>query len=219
MVHRRSATERGPKQWWVAEQALDDEGPLGDAHPIALDRSTERGVVERAVVGDARVVRIVDGRRRAHVPVASRTVRRCSRPGCGALAVVLLGFDASRSLAWFAPLDDEGALHGSELCHRHAESVRVPKGWWLDDRRVASPQLFNPAPNPPAPPPIAHSGPAEVPPVSKQSSAPAEEDPLPLEATWRPVFDQGDDLDGLLDAGTPLLGRAFSGRPRAPRPG
>ncbi len=54
--------------------------------------------------------------------------------------------------------------------------------------------------------------------MSKQSSAPAEEDPLPLEATWRPVFDKGDDLDGLLDAGTPLLGRAFSGRPRSPRP-
>ncbi len=60
--------ERGPKQWWVAEQTLDDERSLGDAHTIALDRSTERGVVERAVIGDARVVRIVDGRRRAHVP-------------------------------------------------------------------------------------------------------------------------------------------------------
>ena len=145
--------EGGPKQWWVAEQTLDDERSLGDAQTIALDRSTERGVVERAVFGDARgssgssmVVGVLT------CPVASRTVRRCSRPGCGALAVVLLGFDASRSLAWFAPLDDEGALHGSELCHRHAESVRVPKGWWLDDRRVASPQLFDPPPNPPAPP-------------------------------------------------------------------
>lgn len=135
-------------------------------------------------------------------------------------AVVLLGFDASRSLAWFAPLDDEGALHGSELCHRHADSVRVPKGWWLDDRRVASPQLFNPPPNPPAPPPepFAHSTPLERGPVSKrdkvEEAAPAEEDPLPLEAPWTPRFDKGDDLDGLLDAGTPLLGRAFSGRPR-----
>jgi hypothetical protein len=134
--------------------------------------------------------------------------------------VVLLGFDASRSLAWFAPLDDQGALHGSELCRRHADSVRVPKGWWLDDRRVASPQLFSPPPNPPAsppPPPIAHSTPSEPAPVSKQAPAPAE-DPLPLEATWRPVFDKSDDLDGLLDAGSPLLGRAFSGRPRSPRP-
>jgi hypothetical protein len=28
---------------------------------------------------------------------------------------------------------------------------------------------------------------------------------------WRPVFDTDDDLDGLLDASTPLLGRAFKG--------
>ena len=154
-------------------------------------------------------------------PVASRVVRRCSRPGCGAPAVVLLGFDAARSLAWFAPLDDSGALHGSELCHRHASSMVVPKGWWLDDRRVASPQLFDPPPNPPAPPPSTHSGSSERPPVSK----PVEDEPLPLQPEgeasreWRPVFDKGDDLDGLLDAGTPLLGRAFSGRPRSPRPG
>jgi len=137
-------------------------------------------------------------------------------------AVVLLGFDASRSLAWFAPLDDEGALHGSELCHRHADSVSVPKGWWLDDRRVASPQLFNPPPNPPAPPPepFAHSTGSEPTPVSKRDCA---EEALPFESDqapeWKPVFDKGDDLDGLLDAGTPLLGRAFSGRPRSPRPG
>jgi hypothetical protein len=140
--------------------------------------------------------------------------------------VVLIGFDAGRSLAWFAPLDDDGALHGSELCHRHADSMVLPKGWWLDDRRVASPQLFNPPPSPPAPPPIAHSRSSQQPSVSK----PVEGEPLPFAAEvaaeadvireWRPVFDKEDDLDGLLDAGTPLLGRAFSGRPRAPgRPG
>jgi hypothetical protein len=128
--------------------------------------------------------------------------------------VVLLGFDASRSLAWFAPLDDEGARHGSELCHRHADSMSVPKGWWLDDRRIASPQLFNPPPNPPAAAPIAHSTRSEPVPVSKR----VEDEPLPLEpdapVEWAPRFDKSDDLDGLLDAGTPLLGRAFSGRPR-----
>ena len=133
---------------------------------------------------------------------------------------MLLGFDASRRLAWFAPLDDEGSRHGSDLCQRHADAMVVPKGWWLDDRRVSSPQLFTPPPNPPAPPPapVAHAGPSGVPPVSKRV---AESDPLPLEtAEWRPVFDQEDDLDGLLDAGTPLLGRAFGSRPRSPdRPG
>ena len=35
--------------------------------------------------------------------------------------------------------------------------------------------------------------------------------------TWRPVFDQSDDLDGLLQADGPLLSRAFGKRDRPPR--
>jgi hypothetical protein len=135
----------------------------------------------------------------------------------------LLGFDAARSLAWFAPLDDDGTLHGSELCHRHASSMVVPKGWWLDDRRVASPQLFDPPPNPPAPPPEPPAAaPPRIEPTPLEPLPLAEEGPAAATATteWTPRFDKGDDLDGLLDAGTPLLGRAFSGRPRSPdRPG
>jgi hypothetical protein len=132
---------------------------------------------------------------------------------------VLLGFDASRRLAWFAPLDEAVGRHSGELCQRHAESMVVPKGWWLDDQRV-DPQLFTP-------PPIAHTTTAAGGRVSKRSPATEPEaDPLPLEEApapaqaqahaqeWAPRFDRDDDLDGLLDAGTPLLGRAFSGRPR-----
>ena len=128
---------------------------------------------------------------------------------------MLLGFDASRRLAWFAPLDEAVGRHSGELCQRHAESMVVPKGWWLDDQRV-EPQLFTP-------PPIAHSATAEAGRVSKRSAVTeTEPEPLPLEEApapsdpqeWAPRFDRDDDLDGLLDAGTPLLGRAFSGRPR-----
>ena len=127
---------------------------------------------------------------------------------------MLLGFDASRRLAWFAPLDEAVGRHSGELCQRHAESMVVPKGWWLDDQRV-DPQLFTP-------PPIAHSTTADGG-SSEQTVAGAEPEPepLPLEeaprrrcSEWAPRFDRDDDLDGLLDAGTPLLGRAFSGRPR-----
>ncbi|RPI04976.1 MAG: DUF3499 family protein, partial [Actinobacteria bacterium] len=82
-------------------------------------------------------------------PVESASVRTSSRPECADPAVVLLGFDASRRLAWFAPLDEAVGRHSGELCQRHAESMVVPKGWWLDDQRV-EPQLFTP-------PPIAHS--------------------------------------------------------------
>ncbi len=128
---------------------------------------------------------------------------------------MLLGFDASRRLAWFASLDEAVGRHSGELCQRHAESMVVPKGWWLDDQRV-EPQLFTP-------PPTAHSATAEAGRVSKRSAVTeTEPEPLPLEEApapsdpqeWAPRFDRDDDLDGLLDAGTPLLGRAFSGRPR-----
>lgn len=129
---------------------------------------------------------------------------------------MLLGFDASRRLAWFAPLDDAVGRHSGELCQRHAESMVVPKGWWLDDQRV-DPQLFTP-------PPIAHSSPPYQGRVSKRSGVGGAEpgpepEPLPLDEAssapeWAPRFDRNDDLDGLLDAGTPLLGRAFGSRPR-----
>jgi hypothetical protein len=129
---------------------------------------------------------------------------------------VLLGFDASRRLAWFAPLDDAVGRHSGELCQRHAESMVVPKGWWLDDQRV-DPRLFTP-------PPIAHSTPTHGGRVSKRSPATPGEapEPLPLDEEpvaepapeWAPRFDRNDNLDGLLDAGTPLLGRAFGSRPR-----
>ena len=74
-------------------------------------------------------------------PVASASVRTCSRPDCADPAVVLLGFDASRRLAWFAPLDEAVGRHSGELCQRHAESMVVPKGWWLDDRARRPPAL------------------------------------------------------------------------------
>ncbi len=34
---------------------------------------------------------------------------------------------------------------------------------------------------------------------------------------WKPTFDQTDDLDGLLEATSPLLARAFGGQERSRR--
>ncbi|MEP6295897.1 MAG: hypothetical protein ABJ382_01125 [Ilumatobacter sp.] len=48
---------------------------------------------------------------------------------------------------------------------------------------------------------------AEVPP----DAAGGEERELPVELNWKPAFDDGDDLDGLLAASSPLLSRAFRG--------
>ena len=35
-----------------------------------------------------------------------------------------------------------------------------------------------------------------------------------IDSPWKPVFDQRDDLDGLLTASSPLLSRAFGKRDR-----
>jgi hypothetical protein len=75
--------------------------------------------------------------------------RRCERPGCSERASVAYGFDAGRQLVWLATLAEDGPAAGA-LCRRHAASMALPKGWWLDDRRVEVPTLFEP-PAPPAP--------------------------------------------------------------------
>jgi Protein of unknown function (DUF3499) len=114
--------------------------------------------------------------------------RRCARPGCGRPATAALGFDARRQLAWLVAGADDG---GTPVCERHADGLRVPNGWWLDDRRAGGePRLFAPGAQEPGP---------------------------PAEARWEPHFDPDDDLGGLLDATTPLLARAFGRRARTGR--
>ena len=66
----------------------------------------------------------------------------CERPGCGAPAEVSYGIDNSSLTVWV----DNRALHEREhagrLCRRHADALVVPRGWTIDDRRQAIPQLF-----------------------------------------------------------------------------
>lgn len=104
----------------------------------------------------------------------------------------------------------------------------VPLGWMLDDRREAMPRLFKAR---------EVATPAKV--RQKRTRAnsrdetgqlelgvvPDEDEPeiamggsRPGAATepWKPVFDQTDDLDGLLTARSPLLARAFGKRDRPP---
>lgn len=67
---------------------------------------------------------------------------------------------------------------------------------------------------------------APAPPAAEPTAAPAAEDPATDPAPagngaagkspWKPVFDQSDDLDGLLQARSPLLSRAFGKREQAP---
>ena len=55
-------------------------------------------------------------------------------------------FHADRQLVWLDHLAaerDTTAVTGA-LCVEHADRLVVPLGWFLDDRRVAVPQLFRP---------------------------------------------------------------------------
>ena len=78
--------------------------------------------------------------------------RLCERPGCAALAEVSYGIDNAALLVWIdnRPLP-ERELAG-RLCRRHADAISVPRGWTVDDRRLAVPQLFRQADMPQAEP-------------------------------------------------------------------
>lgn len=94
--------------------------------------------------------------RSAHLPPFGTSfygVRRlCERPGCSAHAEVSYGIDNSALLVWIdnRPIP-ERELAG-RLCRRHADAISVPRGWTVDDRRQAIPQLFRPSDLPVAEP-------------------------------------------------------------------
>ena len=59
----------------------------------------------------------------------------CARPGCTGSPVALLTYDYRQSTAW---LDDVGGRAAGTtwlLCINHADNLRVPRGWELEDRR------------------------------------------------------------------------------------
>jgi hypothetical protein len=149
--------------------------------------------------------------------------QQCERPACAEPAVVAYGFDPSRAMAWLETFVAGGTgtgVHQGRLCRRHADAMVVPKGWWLEDRRCAE-QLF--AASPPTrergePRPTRVTRPAaevvplplptvdEPPPVAGEGEVP---DPDATPPAWTPTFVVDDDLDGLLNATSPLLSRAF----------
>jgi hypothetical protein len=154
---------------------------------------------------------------------------------------VRYGIDAEHLTVWIEPFDRGVDVRSGVLCRRHADAMVVPIGWLLDDRREPVPRLFR------APAPVhverprrqrhAHTRddteqlelapvadePAEIDEpdtagVTDAAVAPAADlDALPPAEPWRPVFDQTDDLGGLLAAKGPLLSRAFRGRERPRR--
>ena len=100
-------------------------------------------------------------------------------------------------------LDATVTMRAGALCQRHADTLVVPRGWTLDDRRERAPRLFR----------VTRGDRAatrrQV--VVETPSAEADE---PTTLPWTADFDVSDDLGGVLAADSPLLARAFRGTSR-----
>jgi hypothetical protein len=154
--------------------------------------------------------------------------RLCERPGCSQPAEVTYGIDADHLTVWIEPLGGAADYRAGVLCRRHADAMVVPLGWMLDDRREAVPRLFRPRDTATPVKQRAkrqrhHSATGDDTGQLELGVVPHDEadDAVPAavaseferpETPWKPVFDQRDDLDGLLTARSPLLSRAFGKR-------
>ena len=140
--------------------------------------------------------------------------RQCERPDCAEPATVAYRFDARERIVFFDHLREGDPLAAGALCQRHAQVMVLPRGWWLDDRRIPVPTLFASTAAPPV-----EKAPRRRAPKPSAPVEPVTETELPLTngdappPSWTPDFDPGDDLDGLLDAKTRLLSRAFRAAP------
>ena len=70
--------------------------------------------------------------RRYRAPMSD--LRHCARPGCGGAAAAWLTYDYASRTVWLDHPGDgpEGAWG---MCATHAETLTVPVGWALTDRR------------------------------------------------------------------------------------
>src|SRR3954452_14512651 len=60
----------------------------------------------------------------------------CARPGCSAAPVAVLTYDYHQRTAWLDDLGGPAAGTTWVLCISHADNLRVPMGWALEDRRA-----------------------------------------------------------------------------------
>ena len=141
------------------------------------------------------------------------------------------GFDAEVLMVWIDAYERVNIDRAGVLCRRHADAMVVPLGWMLDDRRDPIPRLFKAPAQPTTATPRHRRSPghhrndteqlelgadvvasevSQNADLSDDGERPNDNEVLP----WKPAFDQTDDLDGLLEASSPLLARAFGGQER-----
>lgn len=63
--------------------------------------------------------------------------RTCAKPGCRVSACATLTYDYAGQTAWVEALNHEAHPMRYDLCVDHADALRVPRGWALQDRRAA----------------------------------------------------------------------------------
>ncbi len=51
-----------------------------------------------------------------------------------------LTYQYQRSQVWLDDLTAERDPHRYDLCERHADALRAPQGWWVEDRRSVGPR-------------------------------------------------------------------------------
>jgi hypothetical protein len=61
--------------------------------------------------------------------------RQCTRQGCVHQAAVTLTYQYGRSQVWLDDLWPERDPHSYDLCDQHANRLKPPSGWHLEDRR------------------------------------------------------------------------------------
>jgi hypothetical protein len=71
--------------------------------------------------------------------------RHCARPGCSEEAAATYNFDGLRRIVWLGPLDRDTGRSAGDLCERHANRMRPPQHWELQDLRGPEPVTI-PAP-------------------------------------------------------------------------
>jgi Protein of unknown function (DUF3499) len=169
-------------------------------------------------------------------------MRICARSGCNSPAVAILSYDRVALIAYLQSVDDPDSRAPGDLCERHLGRLVIPRSWHLDDRRTTAgltttasaettPEV-GPAPRvkkvravprtaAPRPtqrrttrPKWAEVGPSlfDAPTAPAAVEPPAAHDSTTTDPVWMPRFGPDSELDGVLDAKTPLLRRAFGGR-------
>ena len=66
------------------------------------------------------------------------TSRVCARPYCSTAASATMSYSYDSGSVWLDDLTVDGHPMVHDLCSLHADSVSVPKGWRLVDRRSDS---------------------------------------------------------------------------------